>query len=435
MLENTITPLTSTFVSVSNPVSPSSPSRRGRKNNSVACIKCRKDKKKCSGDSVTGSPCSYCVTHNEMCIYPSVVRGNGKLPAAELDQLILPRLNQVESQLSNLSNTISAIYQDQQICEQDQQYKQLYDVVFSLLIHPLITPEQTHILRCIWSAFEIDRDHQIFTGGNYHAIFYKLQTCLAHAQQEESNPEIWDDLQKFLDEKLMIDFVLNSDGMGNLPATSAITTNFETTLDFSQTLPSSTCTIPDTKPSSSPKLDKPQQTPPPPITTEMIIEFDNPTQPQQPCTKSKRNRHEKKKSSRSGPYPSSSCSVFPRGGHVVIRKLPKTPYVTDVWSKYDLQDNSPSIFASVKEENNGVSPIATPPTVPSTPLQHTPTVPSTPIHTSPLAFSPLLFTPPTATTSFQIYSPLLYSPPHVVIGDQVMLSREPNEFEFCEGMY
>src|SRR5207249_4040020 len=79
---------------------------------------------------------------------------------------------------------------------------------------------------------------------------------------------------------------------------------------------------------------------------------DNPTQPQQP-TKSKRNRHEKKKSSRSGPYPSSSCSAFPRGGHVVIRKLPKTPYVTDVWSKYDLQDNSPSVFASVKEENNG----------------------------------------------------------------------------------
>src|SRR6185295_4399359 len=129
---------------------------------------------------------------SEMCIYPSAVRGNGKLPV-ELDQLILPRLNQVESQLSNLSNTISALYQDQQIkqiTDQDQQYKQLYDVIFSLLIHPLITPEQTHILRCIWSAFEIDRDHQIFTGGNYHTIFYKLQTCLAQVQREESNPEI-----------------------------------------------------------------------------------------------------------------------------------------------------------------------------------------------------------------------------------------------------
>src|ERR1044072_576195 len=80
---------------------PSQPPKKKRgKISPNACVKCKRDKKKCDGNYATQSSCTYCIGHHEKCVYPEPGRRRSRSNTETTENQ--PHGESIESTLINL---------------------------------------------------------------------------------------------------------------------------------------------------------------------------------------------------------------------------------------------------------------------------------------------------------------------------------------------
>ncbi|CAG8447522.1 13958_t:CDS:2 [Funneliformis mosseae] len=170
---------------------PSQPLKKKRgKISQNACNKCKRDKKKCDGNYATQSSCTYCLDHNEKCIYPEPGRRRPRINTDLIDYQ--SRGEFIESTLVNLTRFIANLSNLNQVSNT------LRDHFFQLFVHPLTTIEQFLLLRRLWNEINDNPNDNRFNVENLQSILLVL-TILIQNREESVQQHFWEHVRQIVD--------------------------------------------------------------------------------------------------------------------------------------------------------------------------------------------------------------------------------------------